>query len=83
MTLRVASMSASVAGAISMVCTWSLPRPMLLLTNGAPRGLSTDACVTPVFGSVRFGLARLYTTLSSLAPRCLRSAIVRALISSV
>ncbi len=42
MTLRVASTSASEAGAISTVTTCSFPRLMLLLRNGSPSGFKTE-----------------------------------------
>ena len=54
---------------------------MLRLLNGWPSGFSTDVNDCPVAGSVRRGLARLYTTVFSFMPRRFSVAMVSALTS--
>src|SRR5690606_19830598 len=54
----------------------------VLLVNGCPMGFKTDACATPVFGWVRRGDGKEYTTKSTWPKSCLIKSIACCCTSS-
>ena len=74
-TFTVAEASSSLAGSALISESFPVNGSSVFPQNALPKGLRTDLCITPVSGSTRTGLAKLYTIKSNFIRRFFASPI--------